>query len=131
MIVCITTFREYILQNITSEMEIMHDRPEVTLSIKFQKSLRFRLFMAKRNLSTKSQFLTHELSNFHQIYTVEYFLEVILSSYRFKRDNFHSENFTSNLKHVYKVATIPNKRSPDHGCYIRLVERDSVPSLLI
>ena len=40
-IVCVTTFRKYILQNvITSEMEIMHDRPEVTLSIKFQKCLR-------------------------------------------------------------------------------------------
>ena len=26
------------------------------------------------------------------IYTVEYFLEVIISSYRFKRDNFLSEN---------------------------------------
>ena len=37
VIVCVTTFREYILQNvITSEMEIMHDRPEVTLSINFK-----------------------------------------------------------------------------------------------
>ena len=49
---------------------------------------------------------------------------VILSSYRFKRDNFHSKNFISNLKQVYKVATIPSKRSADHGCDVRLVERD-------
>ena len=40
------------------------------------------------------------------IYTVEYFLEVILSSYRFKKDNFLSENVILNLKHVYKMATI-------------------------
>ena len=92
-------------------MEIMHDQPEVTLSIniKFQtQAIESSIYslMAKRNLSTKSHFLTHELSNFHHIYTVEYFLEVILSSYRFKKDNFHSENLISNLKHAYKVAAV-------------------------
>ena len=81
-------------------------------SIKFQVSSSQAIqssiysLMAKRNLSTKSQFLTHELSNFHHIYTAEYFLEVILPCYHFKRDNFHSENFISNLKHAYKVAAI-------------------------
>ena len=111
VIVCVATFREYILQNvITSEMEIMHDRPKVTLSIKFKVSSSQAIqssiysLMAKRNLSTKSQFLTHELSNLDRIYTVEYFLEVILSSYSFKRDNFHNENFISNLKHAQIMA---------------------------
>ena len=61
VIVCVTTFREYILQNvITSEMGIMHDRPEVTPSIKFEVSSSQAIqssiysLMAKRNLSTKS-----------------------------------------------------------------------------
>ena len=49
------------------------------------------LFLAhgKHSLSVKTLFLRRELST---IFTAEYFLEVILSIYRFKRDNFLSEN---------------------------------------
>ena len=54
----------------------------------------------------KTQFLTRPNCPISTIYTVEYFLEVILSSYRFKRDNFLSENVILILKCVYKMATI-------------------------
>ena len=49
------------------------------------------LFLAhdKHSLSVKTQFHCRGLST---IFTVEYFSEVVLSIYRFKRDNFLSEN---------------------------------------
>ena len=60
-------------------------------------------WLMTNSLSVKTQFLRRELST---IFTVEYFLEVILSIFRFKRNNFLSENVIFQSKHVYKMATI-------------------------
>ena len=52
------------------------------------------LFLAhdKHSLSVKSQFLRRELSNFHHLYCRVVLRSLILLIYRFKRDDFLSEN---------------------------------------
>ena len=67
-----------------------------------------------------------ELFNFI-IFTFKYFLEIILSIYRFKRHNFVSENIIFESKTiVYTMAIIlkePLAFFTSCKCYIRRVER--------
>ena len=73
----------------------------------------------------KTKFLTRELSNFHHLYCqVLLTVEVILSIYCFKRDNFLSENVILNVKQ--SCIQSGHHLSSDHGYNvsdIRRVER--------
>ena len=83
--------------------------------------------MAKHNLSMKTQFLSRELSNFHNLYYTVPLISYSFYIYRFKRDNSLSENviFESKtcMQHSHHSKSLLFLDLRSWLCDVRLLER--------